>query len=523
MAYRRYTIMDIWEIFRLWQAGYSIRKINKTTGYDRQKISGYIKLFSSKGINREDSAVTREMIRELSKNQPFFNERKKEKVALLENHISEIKDLIANKVAPVKPKTAFEIIQRRHNLEQRISYTTFKRFAKENNITKQPKLTTCRIEVDPGAQVQIDYAKAGLIHDPESGKRRAVYVFIGTLSYSRHKYVEYVFSQNQKSFVQSHINMFKYFGGVPKVITLDNLKSGVIKPDLYDPKLNRAYAEMAEYYGCFLDPCRVAKPKDKGKVERDVQTVREQFRKEYACNNLVRLTELNNGIINWLENHYGLRKHGTTKLKPIEEFNEIEKTKLLKLPAEPYEVSEWKEATVHPDHYIQVKKKAYSLPTRYVGEKLWVKVCRVHIEIYYNEELIKMHTIPKGFRQTDLDDFPENMHIAIDKGMPSFICSQARKISPNLGYLIEKILKPHAFINMRRAQGIISIAKSYPAEVIDQASLYAIDNIRTHIPKQFRMILNHYYENKLEEENQIQLSEETIGFVRSPEYFINKN
>lgn len=515
--------MDIWEIFRLWQAGYSIRRISKTTGYDREKISGYIKLLTSKGINREDSAVTKEKIIELIKNEPVFKERKKEKVELLKNHISEIKELIALKEAPVKPKTAFEIILRRHNLEGIISYTTFKRFAKENNITKQTKVSTCRIEVDPGEQVQIDYAKAGLIHDPKSGKRRTVYIFIGTLSYSRHKYVEYVFSQNQKSFVESHIKMFKYFGGVPKVINLDNLKSGVIKPDLYDPKLNRAYSEMAEYYGCFIDPCRVGKPKDKGKVERDVQTIREQFRKEYACNNMIILTELNNSIATWLEQDYGLRKHGTTKQKPMQEFNEIEKTKLLELPREPYEASEWKEATVHPDHYIQVNKKAYSLPTRYVGEKLWVKVCRAHVEVYHNEELIKVHTVPKGFRQTDLNDFPENMHIAIDKGMPLFICSQAKKISPKLGTLVEKVLMPHAFINMRRAQGIISIAKGYPAEVVEEASLYAIDNMKTHVPEQFRTVLNHYYENKLEEENQIQLSEETIGFVRGAEYFINKN
>lgn len=515
--------MDIWEIFRLWQAGYSIRGINKTTGYDREKISGYIKLLSSKGIKREDPAITRRMIIELIKNESVFQRRKKEKVELLKNHIGEIKDLIANQEAPVKPKTAFEIILRRHNLEGIISYTTFKRFAAENNITKHPKESTCRIEVDPGQEVQVDYAKAGLIHDPQSGKRRTVYIFIGTLSHSRHKYVEYVFSQNQKSFAQSHIKMFRYFGGVPRTISLDNLKSGVIKPDLYDPKINRSYSEMADYYGCFIAPCRVRKPKDKGKVERDVQTIREQFRKEYACNNMITLRELNNGIINWLEKDYGLRKHGTTKLKPIEEFNEIEKTKLLKLPVEPYEVSEWKEATVHPDHYVQVQKKAYSLPTRYVGEKLWVKVCRAHVEIYHNEELIKIHTIPKGFRKTDLDDFPENMHIAIDKGMPSLICSQAKKISPNLGVLIEKILKPHAFINMRRAQGIISVAKGYPTEVVEEASHYAIDNMRIHVPEQFRAILNHYYENKLEEENQIQLSEETIGFVRSAEYFINKN
>jgi len=515
--------MDIWEIFRLWQVGYSIRKINEATGSDREKISDFIKLLQSKGIRRDDPLVTKETIIELIKSEDIFHQRRKDKTELLIKYTDEIKELIGNKENPLKPKSAFEIILKRHNLRGEISYTTFKRFAKENNITKNPRANTCRIEVDPGHQVQIDYARAGLVYDPEIKRRRTAYIFIGTLSYSRHKYAEFVFSQNKKSFVQSHIKMFNYFCGVPRIINLDNLKSGVIKPDLYEPELNRAYSEMADYYGCTLDPCRVRRPKDKGKVERDVQTIREQFRKELACNNNITLMELNRKITDWLENQYGQRNHGTTKLKPIEEFNNIEKKGLLDLPSQPYEVSEWKEATVHPDHYIQVNKKAYSLPTRYVGEKLWVKICHAHIEIYFKEELIKIHKIPKGFRQTDLDDFPDNMHIAIDKGMPAFICARARKISPHLGTLVEKILKPHAFINMRRAQGFISAAVDYPIEVVEAASIYAIDHMRNHIPEQFRIILNHYKEKRLEENNQIELSEETIGFIREAEYFINKN
>ena len=117
-------------------------------------------------------------------------------------------------------------------------------------------------------------ASSGL-YDPLLKRNRSLYAFIGTLSYSRFKFVEYVFSQDEQSFVQSHVRMFNFFGGVPKVIYLDNLKTGVIKPDLYNPIINKAYAELAEHYECFLNPCRVATPKDKPIVERDVQTVRE--------------------------------------------------------------------------------------------------------------------------------------------------------------------------------------------------------------------------------------------------------
>ena len=82
-------------------------------------------------------------------------------------------------------------------------------------------------------------------------KRRSVYAFIATLSFSRHKYVDFVWKQGQKSFVRSHVNMMYNFNGVPEIIVIDNLKSGVVKPDLYDPHFNRLYREMAEHYDCF--------------------------------------------------------------------------------------------------------------------------------------------------------------------------------------------------------------------------------------------------------------------------------
>ena len=92
-----------------------------------------------------------------------------------------------------------------------------------------------------------------------------VYAFIATLSHSRHKFVDFVYKQDQQSFVASHVKMFNYFDGVPKRLVIDNLKNGVLKADLYDPRLNPTYRELAEHYRCFIDPARVSRPKDKGK------------------------------------------------------------------------------------------------------------------------------------------------------------------------------------------------------------------------------------------------------------------
>lgn len=153
---------------------------------------------------------------------------------------------------------------------------------KINQLVISASNTTCRFEVAPGVEVQIDYAKMGLLYDLVRHKQRTLYAFIATLAFSRHKFVEFVWSQNQQSLVASHLKMFAFFERVPARAVLDKLKSGVFKADLYNPQLNRTDQEMAEHYHFFPDPCRVQHPKDKGQVERDVPTVREQFRKYMA-------------------------------------------------------------------------------------------------------------------------------------------------------------------------------------------------------------------------------------------------
>lgn len=504
MAYKRISFMDVTEIIRRWKDGQSITYIAKVLDYDRKTVRKYL---SSNSCSIENKTIT-----ELSG-------RPAKKQKLLEPYLDEITNLVTNKVNSLKPKTAFEVICLRHDLSGKISYSSFKRFVRAHGISLFPDRSTCRIEVKPASQLQVDYGKMGLLRDPLTGKRRTVYAFVGTLSFSRHKYVEFVFRQNQQSFVNSHVKMFHEFRGVPKTIVIDNLKAGVIKPDLYDPRFNRTYYEMAEYYGCFIDPCRVARPKDKGKVERDIQTVREQFKKLIALNPSITLSEANNAIRGWLINDYGRRKHGTTNREPYGLFYETEKPLLIPHPEEPYEAALWKEALVHPDHYIQVNKKAYSVPHPYVGQKVWVKVKHNLVQIYYNEQLIKQHTIPQGFRQTDFNDFPDNVLHALYEGTPAQLCKKAARIGINFALLIQSILKPHAFLNFRKAQGIISLAQKYPAEIIEDVSQFALGMQNSLSPKLFKSMVENVQQRNIELNSQLSLSDETAGFVRTMDYF----
>lgn len=511
MGYNKITTMDISEIKRRKEKGENISSIAKSLDYDRKTIRKYLKVIEEHPGSEPDVLIT------LLNSEPIG--RPKDKQSLFEPFKEEIKFLITKGNDRLKPKSAFEVICLKHDLTGKVSYSSFKRYIRLNRI-KDNSRSTCRIETKPGSQIQVDYCKVGLIREPSTGKRRTVYAFIGTLSYSRHKYVEFVYSQNRESFIRSHINMFNYFGGVPVTVKLDNLKSGVIKPDLYDPKMNRAYAEMAVHYGLFLDPCRVASPKDKGIVERDVQTVREEFKKLLAVNPLLTISEANKEIRHWAINTYGFRKHGTTNEEPYKVFTETEKPELIRLPEDEYEISLWTTATVHPDHYIQVYKKAYSLPEEFIGKEVLVKVRHNLVKIYHNEQLVKQHIIPVGYRRTDINDFPEHMRHRLDTGMPFYLRKQAAKKSPGFEKLIHKVLSPNAYINLRRAQGLVKLAENYPADIIELASITALKNYPTVHPKLFKSIIEkHQNMMDKQKEEQLFISNETTGFIRDMDYF----
>ncbi|MBI5569448.1 MAG: IS21 family transposase [Desulfomonile tiedjei] len=524
MAFKEITIMDIWDLVRRRRDGQYIQSIARTLGYDRKTVRKYLTFLHEKGVSFDpETPLDKEQIMLLLQEiKAWFNERPAEKQDIFHPYLEELKGLISEK--RLKPKTAFSVLCQLHDLTGKVSYTSFKRFVRRHEIAlSRPSSLTCRIEVEPGSQLQIDYGKMGLLLDPESAKVRTVYAFIATLSFSRHKYVEFTYSQDQQGFAMSHVRAFSFFGGVPTTVIIDNLKAGVISPSLYDPVFNRVYREMAEYHQCFIDPARVASPKDKGKVERDVQTVREQFKALMAVGgSRITLGELNQQMGHWLLTEYGTRKHGTTGVNPYPVFLDTEQPRLLPLPREPFEAAYWREAKVHPDHYIQVQRISYSVPSAYVGKTVWVKVAHRIVQIYHNEQLIKQHTVPvAGNRQTDRKDFPENLQVVLDRGFPRFLQDKAAEVGPSFARLVRGILTPHAFMNMRRAQGVLTISEAYPRELIER-SARGLTPAEVKSPKHFRAFVEKLCSIEDEEARTatgVPLSEETQSFVRPAGYF----
>ena len=208
MGFKRLTIMELIEILRRYFDKQNISQISLSTGYDRKTIRKYILVVKQKGItsfNKEEILpVLEEILPQLS-GRPTLSQE------IFQPYKDEISLLINRKEYPLKPKTAFEVISLRYELEGKISYSSFKRFVVQNRLSIVKKKTTCRLTIEPGSRVQVDYAKVGTVYDPVEKKRRTIYAFIGTLGSSRHKFAEFVYTQNQQSFVTSHVRMFSFF------------------------------------------------------------------------------------------------------------------------------------------------------------------------------------------------------------------------------------------------------------------------------------------------------------------------
>lgn len=278
-----------------------------------------------------------------------------------------------------------------------------------------------------------------------------------------------------------------------KRLIIDNLKAAILKPDLYEPKLNRAYQEMAEHYGVFIDPARPYHPKDKGKVERTVPTVREQFRKFKALNENLDISCANRQIRIWCLDIDGKRIHGTTGLKPREVFEEIEKPTLAPLPTEHFEIATWKGARVHVDQYIQFEKAFYSVPNQFVGSELWVKGTEKLVQIYDDDhQFNKTHLRSKQKRHTDPNDFPKNFQLMMKEH--------------------------HAKLNTRRAMAILRLVDKYNQTQLEQAAKVAVTH-KLHSPKQLETLIQRMQTPQTEEP--ILISEATQPFIREADYFIN--
>src|SRR5947208_14215789 len=208
-----------------------------------------------------------------------------------------------------------------------------------------------------------------MVRDPQSGKYRRTRLFVLTLGNSRKSVRLLVWRSSTRIWAELHEKAFRRLGGSPRVVVLDNLREGVLKPDIYDPQLNPLYRDVLAHYGVTALPCKVRDPDRKGKVESGVAHAQKTPLKGKRFESL---EEAQAYLDHWEEHWADTRIHGTTKRQVAAMFAE-EKPALLPLPIEPFRYYQHGQRKVNLDGCVEVDAAYYSAPPGWIGQQLPVQ------------------------------------------------------------------------------------------------------------------------------------------------------
>lgn len=489
MGYHPMNQADMYEMVRRWHGGQSISDIARTENRDRKTVREVIRKIQGTGVCRDKPLPEKDILISVFEEWGKKTERQRLATEELVKMEQEIRQAITGteELDGMKPKTAYLAVKEKFGLQA--SYGTFKNFARQRGFGREHRGLMLRIETEPGKEAQLDYGQMGIMFDPHEKRKRFVHGYVMILSSSRLPFIQYTYKQKQEDFARSTRDAFEFFGGVPERLSLDNLKAGVIKPDLYDPKLNRTFGELVEHYSTFADPCRIRKATDKGKVERHVPVARELYRYLRYMHPNAGLNELNMHAKKWCLETYGMREHGTTHEKPKEVFETLERAVLKPLPEERYEIATWKNPTVAPDQFLVFEKKRYSLPAEYRGAKVWARGCGKKVEIYQDCRKLREYVVPQGPYAFLPGDFPGNKQEMMEGKYPSYILTEAKGMGEVPGALMEAILTPHAYVRARRGRGVLEVMRKYKDENFFQKICGEAFEKKVSMPKVFAQMM----------------------------------
>jgi len=466
-------VTDFVEMFRHWNAGRSQVQIYEALSIDRKTIRKYLAPALAEGLQPCADEVFDEGLWRARIGRWFPELVDPTVRALTWPQIAVHHQWITDQLAvPVTVATIAQRLRDDHHVE--VSESTVRRYI-ATAFTEQRlegKVTVPRGAVEPGSEAQIDYGKLGMWCDPASGRRVAVWVFAMILACSRALFVQPVLRMDQASWNASHVAAFEFFGGVPARLVCDNLKTGVTRPDLYDPQINLAYGELAVFYGTLIDPARARKPKDKPRIERPMPYIRDSF---FAGRDFISLTQMQAEAIRWATEVYGIHKHrGLDGQTPMSVFAAVERDALMTLPQRPFESVVYTVGTLAPDCHVKSGKAFYSAPWRLIGQKLLIRTAGDVVQIFHTDTVVATHVLHLSGRSTNFEHYPPHK-IAHTLRSVTWCRTQAEQIGPGAVAIVAELSQVNAIHRLRAIQGIIRLREKYGDARLDVACSRALE------------------------------------------------
>jgi len=387
------------------------------------------------------------------------------------------------------------------------SYDSIKRFVRKFKV-RTPHLVG-HMHALPGEEAQVDFGRGAPVL--KNGRYQRPWFFKIVLSYSRHSYEEVVWRQDVETFIRCHEHAFADFGGVPGLIRYDNLKSGVLDANLFEPELNPLYAEFAKHAGFVPLPCLPRKPEHKGKTESGVGYTKDNALKGLKFDSL----EAENVYLrNWNKTWARTRIHGTTKRQVWAVFINEEKPALKPLPATPFAYFQIGQRTVLDDGHIEVKGAYYSVSHKLIGQRVQVRFNAETVKILLNNQVVAFHrTISPGRFSTNKEHLPEGFCRSIEE-TKRYLLSRLAEIGPHTRQAGEEIILARGQLGFRAIRGILQLYKKYSADTLEQACHQArqIHSMRYHTIK--ALCENRQYDLELDDNREALLQQDEI--IRPP-------
>jgi len=347
-------------------------------------------------------------------------------------------------------------------------YQSVKRFVRTLHGVSSPEARVI-IETRLGEECQVDYGTGPMVRDPDSGKYRRTRLFVMTLGCSRKCVRLLTFKSSTRIWAELHEKAFRRLGGSTRVVVLDNLREGVLSPDIYDPRLNPLYRDVLAHYGVTALPCKVRDPDRKGKVESGVNHAQMTPLKGKKFESL---EEAQAYLDHWEERWADKRIHGRTKRQVAAMFAE-EKPFLQVLPLEPFRYYQYGVRTVHLDGCVEVEAAYYGAPPGWVGRQVNVQWDAMFVRLLdpRSGELLREHLSGKrgGHRIRD-EDRPRRTPPQLLQ-----LLARAHKAGANIGAVCDAIHARQGELGTRRIQGVLQLVKQYGSAASDDACAAALE------------------------------------------------
>src|ERR1700688_1883244 len=381
MGYRELHRMEIEEVVRRWQVNESQRAIARATGLARETVKKYLAAAGARGLSAPGPPPTGAELAEWRRlgvvaTQPIMRvapqaatlEPCREQIAtwIDDDHLllTRVQELLGQQGVPVK-------------------YTTLRRYVRQAGLWKQPRSTVRMAPTAPGEVAEMDFGKLGTLINPVTGRRQVVLV------YSRYSFFWPLLQQTVEATIEGLERAWRFFGGHPVRLIMDNFPAAVAGPDALNPRPTRAFVEYSQARGLILDPARVRSPKDKPHVESGIRYARERFWKGAT---FIDLADSRTRAEVWCRDVAGQRVHGTSRRLPRVVFEDEERAQLQPYDGVPYDVPLWREVTVHLDHHVSVQYALYSVASTTCppGTELEARCDRALVKLYRRGDLVKV-------------------------------------------------------------------------------------------------------------------------------------